>query len=86
MRLRSALLSAGETLSCTVHKAGTYVCMEGPQFSTRAESHMHRAWGGDLIGMTVLGEEGVVGGALGEELADQGERDGEVCAGAEREV
>lgn len=40
----------------TVHDGGTYVCMEGPQFSTRAESHMHRAWGGDLIGMTVMPE------------------------------
>ena len=40
----------------TVHKTGTYVCMEGPAFSTRAESHMHRAWGGDLIGMTCMPE------------------------------
>lgn len=40
----------------TVHDGGTYVCMEGPQFSTRAESHMHRAWGGDLIGMTCMPE------------------------------
>lgn len=55
-RLRSALLTAGKTLECTVHDAGTYVCMEGPQFSTRAESHMHRAWGGDLIGMTCMPE------------------------------
>ena len=35
---------------------GVYVCMEGPQFSTQAESHMHRAWGGDLIGMTCMPE------------------------------
>ena len=54
--LRSSLRKAGETLSCTVHDAGTYVCMEGPQFSTRAESHMHRLWGGDLIGMTCMPE------------------------------
>jgi 5'-methylthioadenosine phosphorylase len=39
-----------------IHDGGTYVCMEGPQFSTRAESHMHRAWGGDLIGMTCMPE------------------------------
>ena len=39
-----------------VHEKGTYVCMEGPQFSTVAESHMHRAWGGDLIGMTSMPE------------------------------
>jgi len=40
----------------TTHEAGTYVCMEGPQFSTRAESLMHRAWGADLIGMTAMPE------------------------------
>jgi 5'-methylthioadenosine phosphorylase len=36
----------------TVHRGGTYVCMEGPQFSTRAESHLYRQWGADVIGMT----------------------------------
>jgi 5'-methylthioadenosine phosphorylase len=40
----------------TTHPKGTYVCMEGPQFSTRAESLMHKAWGGDLIGMTAMPE------------------------------
>ncbi|MBI1368780.1 MAG: S-methyl-5'-thioadenosine phosphorylase [Planctomycetes bacterium] len=40
----------------TVHEKGTYVCMEGPAFSTIAESNMHRSWGGDLIGMTVMPE------------------------------
>lgn len=39
-----------------VHRGGTYVCMEGPQFSTRAESFMHRGWGADVIGMTNLQE------------------------------
>ncbi|MEA3224813.1 MAG: MTAP family purine nucleoside phosphorylase [Planctomycetota bacterium] len=39
-----------------VHPDGTYICMEGPQFSTRAESLMHKAWGGDLIGMTAMPE------------------------------
>jgi 5'-methylthioadenosine phosphorylase len=38
------------------HNRGTYVCMEGPAFSTRAESLMHQQWGGDLIGMTALPE------------------------------
>ena len=38
------------------HKGGTYVCMEGPQFSTRAESLLYRAWGMDIIGMTNLQE------------------------------
>ena len=42
--------------SVVVHPSGTYVCMEGPQFSTRAESLMHRAWGGDLIGMSAMPE------------------------------
>jgi 5'-methylthioadenosine phosphorylase len=39
-----------------VHDGGTYICMEGPAFSTRAESEMHRQWGGALIGMTVMPE------------------------------
>ena len=39
-----------------VQQGGTYVCMEGPQFSTRAESEMHRSWGASLIGMTVMPE------------------------------
>lgn len=51
--LRSALTEAAATLSgVKTHTAGTYVCMEGPAFSTRAESLMHRLWGGDVIGMT----------------------------------
>jgi 5'-methylthioadenosine phosphorylase len=40
----------------TVHKGGTYVCMEGPAFSTRAESHLYRSWGAHVIGMTNLQE------------------------------
>jgi 5'-methylthioadenosine phosphorylase len=39
-----------------VHRGGTYVCMEGPAFSTRAESNLYRSWGGDIIGMTNLQE------------------------------
>jgi 5'-methylthioadenosine phosphorylase len=42
--------------SCRVHDGGCYVCMEGPAFSSRAESLMHRLWGGDLIGMTAMPE------------------------------
>jgi 5'-methylthioadenosine phosphorylase len=38
------------------HQGGTYVCMEGPQFSTRAESLLHRSWGADVIGMTAATE------------------------------
>ena len=40
----------------TVHKGGVYLCMEGPQFSTKAESMIHRSWGVDIIGMTNLQE------------------------------
>lgn len=54
--LRALLLSVADSSPDTVHPRGTYVCMEGPAFSTQAESHMHRAWGGDLIGMTALPE------------------------------
>ncbi|MHC4716136.1 MAG: S-methyl-5'-thioadenosine phosphorylase [Planctomycetota bacterium] len=54
--LREHLLSCAESVHSTVHDGGTYVCMEGPAFSTRAESEMHRAWGGDLIGMTCMPE------------------------------
>jgi 5'-methylthioadenosine phosphorylase len=54
--LRAALTSAAPAVPAKVHLRGTYVCMEGPQFSTRAESEMHRQWGGDLIGMTLMPE------------------------------
>lgn len=55
--MRNWLLSAaGNLAQVKVHTKGTYVCMEGPAFSTRAESLMHRQWGGDLIGMTVMPE------------------------------
>jgi len=47
---------ASVPLGYNVHDRGCYVCMEGPAFSTRAESLMHRLWGGDLIGMTALPE------------------------------
>ena len=39
-----------------VHRGGTYICMEGPAFSTKAESHVYRSWGMDVIGMTNLQE------------------------------
>ena len=55
-RLRKKLLDAAERIDIKTHSAGTYVCMEGPQFSTRAESVMHQGWGGDLIGMTAMPE------------------------------
>lgn len=55
-RVGKAILDTSASLDVTTHEKGTYVCMEGPQFSTQAESHMHRAWGGDLIGMTAMPE------------------------------
>ena len=55
-RLGAALLRVAQPMGIRIHPKGTYVCMEGPQFSTRAESLMHRTWGGDLIGMTALPE------------------------------
>jgi len=54
--LREVLCRVGKGIDASVHESGTYVCMEGPQFSTRAESQMHRSWGGDLIGMTCMPE------------------------------
>lgn len=55
-KLRKAILDAAENINVTTHNKGTYVCMEGPQFSSRAESLMHKSWGADLIGMTALPE------------------------------
>ncbi len=63
--LRAILLEAAKSLPTSsvdapkpsaIHDGGTYVCMEGPAFSSRAESLMHRILGGDLIGMTALPE------------------------------
>lgn len=54
--LREALARAGEEEGATVHPQGTYLCMEGPQFSTRAESLLYRSWGAHVIGMTNLQE------------------------------
>ncbi|MGE0445383.1 MAG: S-methyl-5'-thioadenosine phosphorylase [Vicinamibacterales bacterium] len=47
---------SGKASGATVHQGGTYVCMEGPQFSTLAESKLYRSWGADIIGMTNLQE------------------------------
>jgi 5'-methylthioadenosine phosphorylase len=56
-RILSAIAAAsGTSAGATVHKGGTYVCMEGPQFSTLAESKLYRSWGMDIIGMTNLQE------------------------------
>jgi 5'-methylthioadenosine phosphorylase len=50
------VVEAARVDGATVHEGGTYLCMEGPQFSTRAESHLYRQWGADVIGMTHLQE------------------------------
>jgi 5'-methylthioadenosine phosphorylase len=54
--LSQILYEAGKEAGATVRKSGTYLCMEGPQFSTRAESTLYRSWGVDIIGMTNLPE------------------------------
>lgn len=55
-RLAGLAADAAEKAGATVHRGGTYVAIEGPQFSTRAESRMYRDWGGDVIGMTAMPE------------------------------
>lgn len=54
--LSTVLARAASAEGLTVHRDATYVCMEGPQFSTRAESRLYRTWGADVIGMTNLTE------------------------------
>ena len=54
--LSSVLCDAGQRAGATVHKGGTYICIEGPNFSTRAESKIYRSWGVDVIGMTNIPE------------------------------
>lgn len=54
--LSVALEEAARGAGLAVRRGGTYVCMEGPQFSTRAESRLYRSWGADIIGMTNLTE------------------------------
>jgi 5'-methylthioadenosine phosphorylase len=54
--LSRAVADAARGAGATVHAGGTYVCMEGPLFSTRAESHLYRSWGASVIGMTNLQE------------------------------
>jgi 5'-methylthioadenosine phosphorylase len=54
--LSDKLFRAAQTAGAVTHKGGTYICMEGPAFSTRAESYFYRSMGGDIIGMTNLTE------------------------------
>jgi 5'-methylthioadenosine phosphorylase len=55
-RMSDFAAAAAKAAGAKVHRGGTYIAMEGPQFSTRAESHMYRAWGADIIGMTAMPE------------------------------
>jgi len=54
--LTRRLINAAGAAGATTHARGVYLCMEGPQFSTRAESRLYRSWGADVIGMTNLQE------------------------------
>jgi len=54
--LAAVLYDAALAAGATAHKGGTYICIEGPQFSTRAESMIYRSWGVDVIGMTNINE------------------------------
>ena len=55
-RLAGFASHAAVTAGANLHNGGTYLAMEGPQFSTRAESHLYRSWGADIIGMTAMPE------------------------------
>ncbi|WP_338241130.1 S-methyl-5'-thioadenosine phosphorylase [Aurantiacibacter hainanensis] len=55
-RLTEQVCKAAKKAGATVHKGGTYVAIEGPQFSTRAESHLYRQWEAHVIGMTAMPE------------------------------
>ena len=54
--LRLMIAACAEQVGARVHRSGTYVCMEGPQFSTLAESNLYRSWGAHIVGMTNLQE------------------------------
>ncbi len=54
--LRDVLLKTARGMKIPIHEKGTYVCIQGPRFSTRAESKLFRSWGCDVIGMTLFPE------------------------------
>jgi 5'-methylthioadenosine phosphorylase len=56
MHARRTLVDAAKQQGVSMHDGGTYVCIEGPQFSTKAESRIYRSWGVDVIGMTAMPE------------------------------
>jgi 5'-methylthioadenosine phosphorylase len=55
-QLAESVMCAAQAVGANVHSRGTYVCIDGPQFSTRAESHLYRSWNVDVIGMTAMPE------------------------------
>lgn len=55
-QLRKTLIAVAKNLKIKMHETGTYVCIEGPRFSTKAESKMYRQWGADVVGMTMVPE------------------------------
>jgi 5'-methylthioadenosine phosphorylase len=54
--VRRTLIGVAKDLGISAHSTGTYVCIEGPRFSTKAESRMYRGWGADVVGMTLVPE------------------------------
>jgi 5'-methylthioadenosine phosphorylase len=54
--LRQGIIAAATEAGAFIHKHGTFIAMEGPAFSTKAESYLYRSWEADIIGMTVLPE------------------------------
>ena len=54
--LRQNLIAVAKNMSVKMHETGTYVCIEGPRFSTKAESKMYQQWGADVVGMTLVPE------------------------------
>jgi 5'-methylthioadenosine phosphorylase len=54
--LKCAMIEAASDANIEAHKTGTYVCIEGPRFSTKAESKMFKTWGADVVGMTLVPE------------------------------
>lgn len=54
--VRRTLIGVAKDLGISAHSTGTYVCIEGPRFSTKAESRMYKGWGADVVGMTLVPE------------------------------
>jgi len=54
--LHKTLIGIAKNMGIKMHETGTYVCIEGPRFSTKAESRMYRQWGADVVGMTLVPE------------------------------